>query len=158
MATETAKLNLDPRLFLKGIRDAIRGNDQLKKSLGETGDAAEKTEKDLGKVRGRRRKSSLGVAALAGGVAGLAAELLAPSPRTSRPPSAGWASLGPNSQVASKMQGASQRGDAVLKALIPAFNRVLDVTLNVVDGVKALVSRFETVGTSGAREALEGLG
>ena len=159
MATETAKLNLDPRLFLKGIRDAIRGNDQLKKSLGETGDAAEKTEKDLGKVGAGAGKSSLGVAALAGGVAGLAAELAGSLAENIKAAVGRMGELGgANSQVAHKMQELRNVGDAVLKALIPAFNRVLDVTLNVVDGVKALVSRFETVGTSGAREALEGLG
>lgn len=157
--TETAKLSLDPREFLKGVRDALRGNDQLQESLGKTGDAADKAEKDLGKVGKGAGGAGLGVAALAGGVAGLAAELAGSLAENIKAAVGRMGELGgANSQVAHKMQELRNVGDAVLKALIPAFNRVLDVTLNVVDGVKALVSRFETVGTSGAREALEGLG
>lgn len=145
MATkETAVLDIDVGGFKGGIKDAIAALQKLDSALEAVEDQAKKAGKAAEDTDDKMSGMSKGAAALAGGIAGLTSSFVNLVGKGIEKSLERLVELGEeNDQIGGKINDLKAVFDDFLKLLLPAFEVVLDVILNLADWIEKLWDSFD---------------
>lgn len=145
MATkETAVLDIDVGGFKGGIKDAIAALQKLDNALEAVEDQAKKAGKAAEDTDDKMSGMSKGAAALAGGIAGLTSSFVNLVGKGIEKSLERLVELGEeNDQIGGKINDLKAVFDDFLKLLLPAFEVVLDVILNLADWIEKLWDSFD---------------